>query len=132
MAPEDVQRLLELAAAAAPGPWREVAGPDRRVVLGASGWPVAAFSVIDQDVADPLTPGDAAFIAAAREAVPALAQEVLALRDQVAALRALLGETPVLRLGPEAANSADAATADYARRLADWAPRARAALKGAT
>jgi hypothetical protein len=73
---EQLQEIEARAAAATPGPWRtrDQRGSNLEQVESVSGW----------HVGDDFSPQDAAFIAAAREAVPALVAEVRLLRAQLA------------------------------------------------
>lgn len=87
MTEEELARLEELASKATPGPWEWVAGSD---ALHATTVPhewhedeTAKIIVTDSHVYPPHG-ADAAFIAAAREAVPALLAEVRRLRAEKA------------------------------------------------
>ena len=96
----DLDALEALAGAATPGPWKWVGGecccaPDGREVGGEVYSPAASRKVADLSDRPPrdrkgrkrkgLTDADARFIAAAREAVPALVAEVRALRAALTA-----------------------------------------------
>jgi len=77
MTPQDLDRLDELAAKATPGPWEalELSMPGEALLrMGAE----QSFSTRQVQVRD----ADAAFIAAARTAIPALVAEVRRLRDE--------------------------------------------------
>jgi hypothetical protein len=81
MTPQDLDRLDELAAKATPGPWEalELSMPGEALLrMGAE----QSFSTRQVQVRD----ADAAFIAAARTAIPALVAEVRRLRRRDAML----------------------------------------------
>lgn len=78
----DIEELERLAAAATPGPWHRGQGPHwAREVRGSTGRGVAWCGSQGYEA-------DAAFIAAAGEAVPALCAELRAARERIAELEA--------------------------------------------
>lgn len=128
--PTDHDALRALEAAATPGPWKRygmagVAGPD---------WEIVDERRVECDCGEPValtgcvTNADAAFIAAARNAVPALLAENADLRGRLAAVEALADE-PVAPYPAECSCSHGMGSCRYASNLPKSAIRAALATK---
>lgn len=93
MTDEQLQEWSVLAEAATPGPWKSGWNWQDTISDGKSAWgegPVHVGEKLSQVA--PQAIADAAFIAAAREAVPALVAEVRRLRAELAAAQAVAWE----------------------------------------
>lgn len=122
---DEIKRLRALCDAATPGPWYRECEIDEDVWCGTGGKCFLARPVIgcmDSDMAD-----DAAFIIAARDAVPALLDEVAQLTGIVKRLRGENGRAPELEAQLTAQNAGlvtmaaqrDAALAEVERLRAE-------------
>jgi len=84
---EERERWRELAEAATPGPWEVREGYDPTIVQVGSDWPTGSDEGLGQVYGHP----DAEFLAAAREAVPALLADLEAAERQFKRAAAVIG-----------------------------------------
>ena len=127
MTPEELAAIRARAEAATPGPWDGV--PGRCILPDDWNHRYTAHQVIEGCIYNPNAENDHAFIAHAREDIPALVAEVERLQAELAAARARIAalENQLDELGEGAYRAAAERDNHYVPQLHEWKDRAERA-----